>query len=178
MNLEQKRTLSDFGSNSTIIKKKACGRHTARSIREPHLHCTFNYILLVLFVEVFCSHPSRRVICTIKVWYKISHFKSFYSLQSNISRRHRSINKLDQLCKITSCCCVLPTSLLKQHNTLYTLATNKMHLRHHDNTLARCSTICEYPRSVSCKLSLAIIQLSPSFGVKTLESDGNRVILA
>ena len=34
-----------------------------------------------------------------------------------------------------------------------------------DHTLPRCSTICAYPMSVTWTLSLAIIQLSPSFGV-------------
>ena len=43
------------------------------------------------------------------------------------------------------------------------------------HTLARCSTICEYPRSVIWTLSLAIIQLSPSLGVYTTESRENSV---
>ena len=38
------------------------------------------------------------------------------------------------------------------------------------STLARCSTICAYPRSVTWTFSLAIIQLPSSLGVKTAES--------
>ena len=41
------------------------------------------------------------------------------------------------------------------------------------STLARCSTICAYPRSVTWTFSLAIIQLPSSLGVKTAESKKN-----
>lgn len=46
------------------------------------------------------------------------------------------------------------------------------------HTLARCSTICEYPRSVTWTFSLANIQLSKSSGVYTAESDEKKNLIS